>query len=565
MEQTHLLSENADPEVAASSWKFARGDLFGGVTAGVVALPLALAFGVASGLGPGAGLYGAIATGIIAAAFGGTPVQVTGPTGPMTLVVASVVAMNIHPSGAADLPVLVGIFVLAGLLQIALGLFRIGSYIRYVPYPVISGFMSGIGVIIIVQQLFPLVGATPPASDPLSIVRHLHQISGDVRWAAVAVSAATVAIVYLFPRLTKAVPASLVALVTLTAVSVALKLDVPVIGEIPSGLPRLLLPAFDPRALPAMVVPAFELALLGAIDSLLTSLVADNLTRARHDSNRELVGQGVGNLVAGLLGGLPGAGATMRTVVNVKAGGKTRLSGVVHGLFLLAVLLGLSGLVQYVPRAVLAGLLVTVGIGIIDTRGFAHLRQAPRADAFVMLLVLVLTVFADLIIAVIVGLIVASFVLVKKVSDVAARQTVLSPVADEPWADELSIPEPIRSKVLIKHVEGPLFFGFANQFLDISRQAASSKLVVLRMDRISYMDQTGAYALEDALGRLSEAGVRVLLVGLPVLQVDLLERLQLIPAVVPRSDVFEDFTALRAALPARLAELRERDVSPASA
>jgi SulP family sulfate permease len=181
-----------------------------------------------------------------------------------------------------------------------------------------------------------------------------------------------------------------------------------------------------------------------------------------------------------------------------------------------------------------------------------------------MLLVLVLTVFADLIIAVIVGLIVASFVLVKKVSDVAARQTVLTPVADEPWADELSIPESIRSKVLIKHVEGPLFFGFANQFLDISRQAASSKLVVLRMDRISYMDQTGAYALEDALGRLSEAGVRVLLVGLPVPQVDLLERLQLIPAVVPRSDVFEDFTALRAALPARLEELQRTGASLSS-
>ena len=556
---------SASPESSSSRSSTLRGDLFGGLAAGVVALPLALAFGVASGLGPAAGLYGAIALGIIAAVLGGTPVQISGPTGPMTLVVTGLVAAHALPSGAVDLRWLVGVIVLAGLIQVGFGLARLGAYIRYVPYPVISGFMSGIGVIIIVQQLFPLVGATPPASDPLSIMRQLHLIGGDVRWAAVALSAATVAIVYLFPRLTQVVPASLVALVTLTAVSVALKLDVPVIGEIPSGLPRLLLPAFDPRALPAMVVPAFELALLGAIDSLLTSLVADNLTRARHDSNRELVGQGVGNLVAGLLGGLPGAGATMRTVVNVKAGGKTRLSGVVHGLFLLAVLLGLSGLVQYVPRAVLAGLLVTVGIGIIDTRGFAHLRQAPRADAFVMLLVLVLSVFADLIIAVIVGLIVASFVLVKKVSDVAARQTVLSPVADEPWADELSIPEPIRSKVLIKHVEGPLFFGFANQFLDISRQAASSKLVVLRMDRISYMDQTGAYALEDALGRLSEAGVRVLLVGLPVLQVDLLERLQLIPAVVPRSDVFEDFTALRAALPARLAELRERDVSPASA
>ena len=541
-----------------------RGDLFGGLAAGVVALPLALAFGVASGLGPAAGLYGAIALGIIAALLGGTPVQISGPTGPMTLVVTSLVAAHTLPSGAVDLRSLVGVLVLAGLVQVGLGMARLGAYIRYVPYPVISGFMTGIGVIIILQQLFPLLGVVPPASDPLSIVRQLYLIGGNVRWPAVVLSVATVAMVYVFPRLTKVVPASLVALVTLTAVSFALKFDVPVIGEIPSGFPKVLLPSFDLRAVPAMVVPAFELALLGAIDSLLTSLVADNVTRSQHDSNRELVGQGVGNMVAGLLGGLPGAGATMRTVVNVNAGGKTRLSGVVHGLFLVAVLLGLSGLVQYVPRAVLAGLLVTVGIAIIDTRGFAHLRQAPRADAFMMLLVLVLTVFADLIVAVIVGLIIASFVLVKKVSDVAAQQTVLTPVADEPWADELSIPEPIRSKVLIKHVEGPLFFGFANQFRNISRQAELAKLVVLRMDRISYMDQTGAYALEDAVGRLSEAGVRVLLVGLPILQVDLLERLRLIPAVVPKSDVFADFEALKKVLPGQVEALMGRVASQAS-
>ena len=555
---------SASPESRPSRSSTLRGDLFGGLAAGVVALPLALAFGVASGLGPAAGLYGAIALGIIAALLGGTPVQISGPTGPMTLVMTSLVAAHTLPSGAVDLRSLVGVLVLAGLVQVGLGMARLGAYIRYVPYPVISGFMTGIGVIIILQQLFPLLGVVPPASDPLSIVRQLYLIGGNVRWPAVVLSVATVATVHVFPRLTKMVPASVVALVTLTAVSFALKFDVPVIGEIPSGFPKVLLPSFDLRAVPAMVVPAFELALLGAIDSLLTSLVADNVTRSQHDSNRELVGQGVGNMVAGLLGGLPGAGATMRTVVNVNAGGKTRLSGVVHGLFLVAVLLGLSGLVQYVPRAVLAGLLVTVGIAIIDTRGFAHLRQAPRADAFMMLLVLVLTVFADLIVAVIVGLIIASFVLVKKVSDVAAQQTVLTPVADEPWADELSIPEPIRSKVLIKHVEGPLFFGFANQFRNISRQAELAKLVVLRMDRISYMDQTGAYALEDAVGRLSEAGVRVLLVGLPILQVDLLERLRLIPAVVPKSDVFADFEALKKVLPGQVEALMGGVASQAS-
>jgi len=552
------MSVTADPHSPASSWKVVRGDFFGGVAAGVVALPLALAFGVASGLGPVAGLYGAIATGIAAAVFGGTPVQITGPTGPMTLVVAGVLATTMLPSGEVNLPVVVGIFVLAGLVQVALGMFWIGTYIRYVPYPVISGFMSGIGVIIILQQMFPMLGAEPPSSDPLSILRQLHLLGGNIKWGAVALSALTIATVFILLRFTKTVPSSLVALVALTALAALLKLDVAVIGEIPSGLPRLVMPSLDFQRLPALLVAAIQLALLGAIDSLLTALVADNLTRTQHDSNRELVGQGLGNIAAGLIGGIPGAGATMRTVVNVEAGGRSRLSGVMHGLFLAAVLLGLSGLVQHVPRAVLAGLLVAVGIGIIDCRGFSHIRKVPRSDGFLMLLVLVLTVVTDLIIAVAAGLIIASFVFMKKVSDVAGRQTTLTPVVDEPWADELTIPDAIRNKLFIKHVDGPLFFGFASQFLAIARQAmAQSRLLVLRMDRISYMDQTGVYALKDALTRLIAAGVRVLVVGVSVAHVDLLEKLQVIPAVVPESDVFSDFDALKKALPGIMGSLQQ--------
>ena len=553
------MSGSNDPRAPASFWNVVRGDFFGGVAAGVVALPLALAFGVASGLGPVAGLYGAIATGILAAVFGGTRVQITGPTGPMTLVVAGIVAANRLPSGAVNLPVVVAIVILAGLLQIALGLFRVGTYIRYVPYPVISGFMSGIGVIIILQQLFPMLGAEPPSSEPLSILHQLHLLGGNIQWGAVALSASTIATVFILPRITKAVPASLVALVALTALAVVLALEVAVIGEIPSGLPSLVMPSLDFQRLPLLMAAAIQLAFLGAIDSLLTSLVADNRTRTQHDSNRELVGQGLGNIAAGLIGGLPGAGATMRTVVNVEAGGRSRLSGVIHGLFLAAVLLGLSGLVQHVPRAVLAGLLVAVGIGIIDYHGISHLLKVPRSDAFLMLFVLVLTVFTNLIIAVAAGLIVASFVFMKKISDITERQTTLTPVADEPWADELTIPDTIRDKLFIKHVDGPLFFGFATQFLDIARQvAAQSRLLVLRMDRISYMDQTGVYALKDALTRLNAAGVRVLVVGVSVAHLDLLEKLQVIPAVVPESDVFSDFDALKKALVGSIGEIQAK-------
>ena len=551
------MSVTVDPRTPASSWKVGRGDFFGGLAAGVVALPLALAFGVASGLGPVAGLYGAIATGIVAAVFGGTPVQITGPTGPMTLVVAGIVATNMLPSGEVNFPVLVGIIVLAGLVQVALGMLRIGGYIRYVPYPVISGFMSGVGVIIILQQIFPMLGVEPPSSNPLSILRQLHLLGGHIKWSAIVLSTLTIATVFILPRFTKAVPSSLVALVALTVLAVLLKLDASVIGEIPSGLPSLVMPSLDLQRLPALMVAAIELAFLGAIDSLLTSLVADNLTRTQHDSNRELVGQGLGNIAAGLIGGIPGAGATMRTVVNIEAGGRGRISGVIHGLFLAAVLLGLSGLVQHVPRAVLAGLLVAVGIGIIDYRGFSHILKVPRSDAFLMIIVLVLTVATDLITAVAAGLIIASFVFMKKISDIAGRETILTPVVDEPWADELTIPDSIRNNLFIKHVDGPLFFGFASQFLDIARQAmGQSRLLVLRMDRISYMDQTGVYALRDALMRLIAAGVRVLVVGISVAHVDLLEKLQVIPAVVSESDIFSDFDALKKALPGIIREMQ---------
>lgn len=548
-----------DPRAPTSFWNVVRGDFFGGVAAGVIALPLALAFGVASGLGPVAGLYGAIAAGIVAAAFGGTPVQITGPTGPMTLVMAAIVATNTLPSGAVNIPVVAAIIVLAGLLQIALGLLRIGAYIRYVPYPVISGFMSGIGVIIILQQLFPMVGAVPPSSEPLSILGQLHLLGGNIKWSAVALSGLTLATVFILPRMTKAVPASLVALVALAALAVSLELEGSVIGEIPSGLPRLVMPSLEFRQLPLLMAAAIQLAFLGAIDSLLTSLVADNRTGTQHDSDRELVGQGLGNIAAGLIGGIPGAGATMRTVVNVEAGGRSRLSGVIHGLFLAAVLLGLSGLVQHVPHAVLAGLLIAVGIGIIDYRGISHLLKVPRSDAFLMLFVLVLTVFTNLIIAVAAGLILASFVFMKKISDITERQTTLTPVADEPWADELTIPDTIRNKLFIKHVDGPLFFGFASQFLDIARKAAAqSRVLVLRMDRISYMDQTGVYALKDALAIMNRAGVRVLVVGISTAHFDLLAKLQVIPAVVPESDIFSDFDALKNALAFSIGEMQAK-------
>jgi SulP family sulfate permease len=526
-----------------------RGDLFGGLSAGVVALPLCLALGALSGLGPEAGLYGAIVLGILASLLGGTAVLVSGPTAPMTLVSAGIVAASTLPDGHVNLGFVVTIFLLTGALQLLLGVLRLGSYIRYVPYPVISGFMSGIGVLIIIQQIFPIAGMAAPSSNSATIIAALHTLPAGFAWPVALLAVATLAIIYLLPRLTRVVPSSVVALVVVTAGALLFGVDAPQIGAIPAGLPAFVLPEIDLRQAGFIMITALELALLGAIDSLLSALLADNITKTHHASNRELIGQGIGNMAAALVGGLPGAGASIRTIVNVESGGRTRLSGVIHGLFLLAVLLGLSSVVQHIPNAVLAGILVAAGLSCIDVRGLGHITKVPRADAAVMLLVLVLTVFSGVILAVAIGLIVASLVFMKNVADLSTHQTTIGPMADEPWADELDLPAADRDALLIKHIEGPLFFGFARGFSEIASLARRGKLLVLRMDRVRFMDQSGAYALLDALVDLKAAGLRILVVGLPVAQRDILEGVRLIPDTVPDKDLFDDFQALRVALP----------------
>lgn len=541
-----------------------RGDVFGGVSAGIVALPLCLAFGAASGLGPEAGLYGAIAAGILAAIFGGSAVLVTGPTNPMTLVAATVVAANTLPAGHVNLAIVVTAFLLAGALQVLMGVLRLGGFVRYVPYPVISGFMSGIGIIIIIQQIHPIVGAEAPSPYVARILGSLSTLPGKIVWPVALLGVTTFAIIQILPRFTRKVPASLIALIVVTAAAVAFGVDAPRIGAIPAGLPTLIIPGLSFDQVTVVVSAAIQLALLGAIDTLLSALLVDSLTKSHHDSNRELIGQGIGNMGAALIGGLPGAGANIRTIVNIDAGGKTRLSGVIHGLFLAAVLLGLSSLVQYIPHAVLAGILVGAGLGCIDFRGLSHLAKVPRSDAAILLIVLGLTVFAGLIVAVSVGLIIASFVFMKKVADISEQQTAISPLADEPWADEIDVPAAYRDRLLVKHVEGPLFFGFARGFANIAATAAGGRLLVLRMDRVALMDQSGAYALQDALVNLKSSGMRIVLVGLPIAPRDILEALHVIPELVSIKDLFADFVEVKAALPRLLAEIGATEETVAS-
>jgi SulP family sulfate permease len=501
-----------------------RGDLLGGVTAGIVALPLALAFGVASGIpnGAAAGLYGAIALGIFAALFGGTPAQVSGPTGPMTVVAAGLaVALKDHP-GAIFLAV-----ALAGALQIVLGAVRVGGVIRYVPYPVVSGFMTGIGVIIIVLHIPVLLGHGS-VSNPLEAFRGMPHYLTMLEVESLMLGLGTIAIVYLAPYVTKVVPGTLLALVSMTVVAALLNLPVPTISAIPTGLPIPTLPPFDPEVLRIVLPAAVVLAILGSIDTLLTSLVADRITGTQHQSNRELVGQGIGNIAAGLIGGLPGAGATMRTVVNVKSGGRGRLSGVVHGLLLVGVLVGLAPLAQKIPLSVLAGLLITVGIGILDYRGLGDARKAPASDTAVMIMVLGLTIFVDLMAAVAAGVILSALVFAKRVGDQEPATA-----TDGTRAVPVGVPG-----VHALHATQALFFGNAEALrraLDDVREGA----LILSLEAVEYLDQSAAYALGDAATDLRGRGVRVLLVAPKAhAAAAILTKLGVVPGVVPADDIY---------------------------
>lgn len=535
-----------------------RGDFFGGLTAGVVALPLALAFGLQSGMGAITGLYGAIAIGMIAAWFGGTPTQISGPTGPMTVVSAVVIASAIEAHGSlnAAMGTIITIFLLAGIFQILLGIFKIGQYVRYMPYPVISGFMSGIGVIIILLQIFPFFGHVSP-KNMIDIFREFPDILDKINFSSVALSIGTIAIIYLFPKLTKIIPSTLVALIVLTVASTMIGLDVAIIGDIPEGLPKLQLSTLTGVDLSnpmLIIIPAMTLAALGTIDSLLTSIVADNMTKTQHKSNKELIGQGLGNIATAAIGGIPGAGATMRTVVNINSGGKTRLSGVIHSIALLIVLLGAGAYAKLIPLPVLAGILITVGIGIIDYKGIKHIPHVPHADSIIMIIVLGLTVFVDLLQAVSIGLVLASILFMKKMSDIAESKSSVGFIEqfarEEAWDDEKNISEKIGKKVYIKHFDGPIFFGFTARFQAMYRELPDIKIIILRMSKVPYIDQSGIYAIEDAVLDLKAKGVMVLMTKLQEQPKDMLKNIGLIPNLIPEEHLFSDFRSCIKALEA---------------
>jgi sulfate permease, SulP family len=489
------------------------GDLFGGLTAAVIALPLALAFGVASGIGPVAGLYGAIAVGFFAALFGGTPAQVSGPTGPMTVVMATIVALH-----ADNLSTAFTIVMLGGLFQILLGLLRVGRYVSYTPYSVISGFMSGIGAIIILIQILPFFGLAAAAGGTLGAVQALPQIAQGINLHAFIIALSALSVMVFWPAsLRRFLPPPLAALIIGTLLATFVFQNAPVIGEVPKGLPTLYFPSVAFGELPALLQPAFILALLGSIDSLLTSLVADSITRTHHNSNRELIGQGIGNIAAGLIGGLPGAGATMRTVVNVRAGGRTPISGAFHAIILLSLLLGLGPLAERIPHAVLAGILMKVGWDIIDWNYLRHIRTAPRAKVAVMLITLLLTVFVDLITAVAVGLILASFVTAQwmESEELKGVTSVAIPEDDDDFSDEeRRILEEQAGRILIVSLRGRFSYASARELVKRGGASIKTRVLIYDFTHAAGIDTTAAFAVNELINAGIGDGRFCLIAGL---------------------------------------------------
>jgi len=600
------------------NFRYIKFDILGGLTAGIVALPLAMAFGEQSGLGAVSGLYGAAFIAFFASLFGGTPTQISGPTAPMTalsMVVIAGVMQACEGKIEVALPIVLSIFLLGGLIQIALGLLKLGSFVKFIPHTVVSGFMTGIGVIILITQILPVLGyysgddqavieqmkphaeelildriLLEEAQDGVLVLEEFNQtieaaneitpediliearllatndsrgVNGSVRYAESAIkninilelllALATILIIYGFKLITKAVPSTLVALAVVSVTAYLMKWDYVQISAIPMSFPEFHLDIFtgiDLGIIAPYLISALLLAMLGSIDSLLTSVVADNMTRTRHDPNQELIGQGIGNSVAAFFGGLPGSGATIRTVVNIQAGGKTKISGMVAGLFLFIVMILLAPIASQIPAAVLAGILVTVGFGVMDHKGLKSFPKLEISEKIIMLTVLLLTVFWQLVYAVAIGMVMASFVFLKRMSDLSNEKAKVQDLKrileqDPLWDDEKEIPSQIREKILFKHLSGPMFFGMVNDFRNLISLLPEIHLLVIRMEKMPFMDLSAVRALEAAIEELHAQDVIVVLTGYNDKVEIMLNDLGVIPEVIDERHMFKEFKDCR--------------------
>ncbi|MDE0221754.1 MAG: SulP family inorganic anion transporter [Spirochaetaceae bacterium] len=519
-----------------------RGDLFGGITSTVVALPVSLAFGVASGLGAAAGLYGAIAVGFFAAVFGGTRSQISGPTAPMAVAMAVIIT-----SHASNLTEALTVVMLGGLLQVLIGVLRIGRFIAYTPHVVVSGFMTGIGIIVMLIQTLPFLGAPTAAGGPMGAIRALPEALANLNVSALVIAVVTLAIGVLWPRrMQRFVPAALVALIVGTLLGVLTLRDAPVIGAIPSGLPELHLELPSVGFLLRALQPALILALLGSVDSLLTSLVADSLTGTQHNPDRELVGQGIGNLVAGLFGGVPGAGATMGTVTNIRAGGTTRMSGVLRAILLLALLLGLGRFVEPIPHAVLAGILMKVGWDIVDWRMVLRLHRIRREHLIVLLITLGLTVFVDLVTAVAIGLIAAGMAHARQLERLELDSVVSVPLLDQAFfSDQGGSDDPYAARVGLVALRGGFTVASAQKLVGvIGPDIRDHEVVIFDFSGATYMDDSAAMLIRHLMDVAAEKDTPCIVMGLSGAVAETLDALDILHEV-PEGQVVDTLDEAR--------------------
>lgn len=533
-----------------------KGDLFGGLTAAVIALPMALAFGLASGAGPVAGLYGAIVVGFFAALFGGTPALISEPTGPMTVVITGVIATLTAADPDNGMAMAFTVVMMAGALQILLGVLKLGKYVTLMPYNVVSGFMSGIGIILILLQIGPALGLETPNGGVLKTLQAVPSLVANLQINDAILALLTVLLIVYFPKgLRKFAPPQLVAMVLGTLLSLTL-LDggesMRRIGEIPLAVPKLQMPYFSGEQMRNMLIDSAVLGVLGCIDALLTSVVADSLTRTEHDSNKELVGQGVGNIMSGLLGGLPGAGATMGTVVNIKAGGRTALSGLTRAAILLVVVLGASSLTRSIPLSVLAGIIIKVGIDIIDWGFLKRAHRISRKAAVIMYGVVLLTVFVDLMVAVAVGIFVANILTIERLSELRSDKGVTAITDNDDRIalneEEKALLDKAQGRVLLFSLSGPMIFGVSKAISRQREAVANCRAMVLDLTEVPHLGVTTSLALENAIKEAAEGDRAVYVVGAKDQTYRRLTRLGLLD-IVPRDRFLENRTeALRQAV-----------------
>jgi len=487
-------------------------DLIAGFTVGLVALPLAMAFAIASGVPPQAGLYTAVVAGFLISALGGSRTQVGGPTGAFVVIVAGIV-VKFGLGGLA----LVGI--MAGILLLMMGITGLGTAVKYIPRPVTIGFTNGIALLIASTQIKDFLGEnTPPVpSEFLARIGMLFHYLGTTRWQTVAVAATSLAIILLWPRLTKRVPGSIVALLLSTVAVAAFHLPIETIGSkfggIPQGFPHFALPSFQGAHILALLPSAFTVALLAAVESLLSAVVADGMSGDRHNSNVELVAQGVANIVSPLFGGIPATGAIARTATNIRSGALTPVAGMVHALTLLAILLVAAPLARFVPLAALAAVLFVVAYNMGEWREIGTIVRLSKTDIAVWITTFSLTVLADLTVAVGVGMALAALLYIYRIAETTTVEAVTPEYLEDGQAHILQDKD-IPSNVTILRIHGPFLFGATEKLADATRNLTNlGDVVILRLRNMTALDATGIHALEQFSERLHKTGKTLLLCG----------------------------------------------------